>query len=390
MDFWINSIKMMSIVLAGFFGTLGLLTKYRDKNDKITRPGKFALGGIIFTAGLSLMLQFLQTSKESAQQTANAIRSAAEARKSEASAKETSKRLEDILTTAKTTSGQQEENLAKAELLTEQMNKSLVAQRDVLAGNKRILSGIVEGAQRDTQNTIGILRTLWDESNRIEANQITVEVTYSFLRETVKQPPPLLESEESLSLLADTDDPAKLSFPLNRWSSRHLLDGKELLLRAKEQNITQRKHYTVDGIGYQQTSYFSGFEGDIRSFFDMTKWNGALIEVLLTKQDPSLVDKLKASLDWEPERKHDLEDLKRRYDVPSNLEEMDYHITPLPVVARLTIYIRERPIATSEAVLVRAWEHDEDVRGLIVAKFRIAQVPDNTFPQFKPTLSDLR
>src|SRR5262245_11550573 len=98
MDFWINALKVVSIVAAGIFGTLGLLTKYKD-GDRITRWGKIALGGIVFSSMLSLALQLLQTSKETAQQQQAAIKSAQEARKAEEAAMATSKQLQDILVT---------------------------------------------------------------------------------------------------------------------------------------------------------------------------------------------------------------------------------------------------------------------------------------------------
>ena len=386
MDLWISGMKVVSIVASGAFGMLGLLTKYKE-GDRMTRWGRIALGGIVFSAVLSLSLQLLQTAKETAKQQAEAARSAIEARKAEEAARATSKQLKDILTTAQTTSDQQSKNLAEAQVITGKMDTSLKTQGDVLAGNREILSGVGEGARRDVRNTIGILRTIWDESNRIEAKQMTIAITYTFSREVNKPPPGLFENGETLSIRAVSKNSAgSLRYPLNRWSSRHLLDSRELVLNAKEQKITRQEHFSVDGISYEQTSYFSGFEGDIKKFFVMTNWNGALLEVHLTKQDPSLIAKLKASLDWKPEHASDLEDLKREYDVAADLEEYDYRVTPLPIHARLVVYVRERPIARSDAVLVSVWEHDEDVRGLVVAKFKIAKVGDRTFPEFKPSL----
>jgi len=378
----------MSIVLAGFFGTLGLLTKYRDKNDNITRHGRIALGGIIFTAVLSLALQLLQTSKESVKQREDAIRSAAEARKSEASAKETSKRLEDILSTAKDTSDQQTKNLAQAEILTDKMDKSLIAQQDVLSGNKEILTGVVQGAKRDTKNTIGILKTVWNESNRVDASQVAAHINYTFLKQTVKRPPLLFASEEQLLVsLHPVDATAFPSNQWNQWSEKGMLSNG-LMLGAGEQKALQFKHRSVDGVQYEQRSYFSDFRGDVREFSDMTKWNGALVEVWLRNNDPELLKALGEAMEWQPDPIEDWIVFERYHSLPQWLQRNsdDYSITPLPILAEITIFVRGRVIATSKAVLVKVTGGDEDVKGLIVAKFKIQQVSVDTFPLFKPSL----
>jgi hypothetical protein len=391
MEFWISSVKVLSIIAAGLFGALALLTKYKnDETGKITKWGKFALGGIVFTALLSLTLQLLETSKEAEKREEEANKAALEARKAEESAKATAKRLEDILVTAQKTSEQQEKSLNDSNLLKSDLQKALDQQRQNLSQTEIVRGKMDESLKAQSNNTLGILRTIWDESNRVEAGHITVSVTYDFMRETRKTPPALLETAETLTLRALPETKTRLPFPPNRWSSRHLLGDQGLFLKAREQKVTKKEHRTVDGISYSQTSYFSGFDGNMRGFSDMTLWNGAIIEVLLTKQDPLLVPQLRESLDWNNEPRSvrfEKESFRRSYDITENLEEDDYYITPLPVHAKLVIYVRERPIATSEAILAKVWEHDEDVRNLIVAKFKLATVKNNAFPAFKPTLS---
>jgi len=152
MDLLYSFLKVTSMIATGLFGALGLLTKYKDDQGKITKWGKVALGGILLSSGFSLGLYILETSRAKA---------AADKAKAEANA--TAQVLQTILTNAQTTAEQQrkgleEINLLKADLtktleqqqanlkrtdeVAEGMRTSIVAQQAVLGGNKRILAGL--------------------------------------------------------------------------------------------------------------------------------------------------------------------------------------------------------------------------------------------------------
>jgi hypothetical protein len=49
---------------------------------------------------------------------------------------------------------------------------------------------------------------------------------------------------------------------------------------------------------------------------------------------------------------------------------MDYAIHGVPVRGRLTLSLRNRPVGRAEAMGLRVWEHDEDVRDLHVLVFK--------------------
>ena len=403
MDVVISVVKVISIAATGAFGALGLLTKYKDDDTgKINRWGKIALSGIILSALLSLSLQFLEKTRD-------AQKAADDAERAEAAATRTAKKLEDILVTAQTTADQQKANLEvstglKEDLqtsldtqnlnlkqtteVTRKMDVSLKAQEEVLIGNKNIFGGIVEGAERETKNTIGILRTIWNESNRVVASQVTAVVTFEYMTAINRPPPRLFDGGESMTVrVVDRNASQSLALPLNAWKSSHVLKPDSLTLTAHEQTINISTHPTTGGPSYTQSSYFTRFDGDMKSFSDMLSWNGAVFEFVLRKNDPELVGSLSKALAWDPSDRDDRkwfdETLKREYTVPDLGD--DYSITTLPVHARLVLYIRDRPVGKSEAWLVKAWEHDEDVRGLIVAKFKMSRIADSTFSAFQPT-----
>jgi len=149
MDFWTDFLKIVSMVATAVFSVLGLITKYRDDDEKITKWGKFAVTGIVLSLGFSLGLFILETSK---------AKTAAVEAKEKADA--TAKVLQNILNTAQTTSDQQKTsldetnvlkagleksseqqrlNLEKSDDIAKGLKNSLTAQESVLKGNEKIL-----------------------------------------------------------------------------------------------------------------------------------------------------------------------------------------------------------------------------------------------------------
>jgi hypothetical protein len=170
MDFWYGLLKVASMVATGLFGALGLLTKYKDNEGRITKWGKIALAGIILTSLLSLTLYTLETSR------ANMA-----AVKAKAAAEATTKRLEDILVTARTTVDQQKISLAETNRLKEGLSQtlsqqdvvlqktdeiakgmeiSLAEQQAVLGGNEKILGGVTRTIEKQSEVLSGLDRSI--------------------------------------------------------------------------------------------------------------------------------------------------------------------------------------------------------------------------------------
>lgn len=151
MDLLYGLLKIVSMIATGVFGALGLLTKYKNDQGQITKWGKVALGGILVSSVISLGLFILETSKAKAA-----------AVKAKADADATAQKLETILLNAQTTAVQQklsleetnklklglEKTLERSDYIANGMEDSLVAQRSVLSGNKRILSGVTDTVKR--------------------------------------------------------------------------------------------------------------------------------------------------------------------------------------------------------------------------------------------------
>lgn len=151
MDLLYSLLKITSMIATGVFGALGLLTKYKNDQGKITKWGKVALGGILISSGISLGLYILETS-----------RAKAAAIKAQTEAQATARKLEIILLNAQTTAEQQkrslvetntlklglEKTLERSNYIAKGMENSLAAQQSVLSGNRKILVGVTNSVKK--------------------------------------------------------------------------------------------------------------------------------------------------------------------------------------------------------------------------------------------------
>jgi hypothetical protein len=393
MDFWYNFLKVISLLASGLFGALGLLTKYRDDTGKITKWGKVALSGIVLSSSISLILYTLETSRAKA--AAERARRDAEAMTQKAD--NMAQKLENVLKVAETTADTQKESLVKTDDLKKgltetlgqqkeiagKMDNSLETQRVVLHGNKEILKGIVEGVERDSQNTRGILQSIWGESNRIEASHIRIAITYKYegLVKPDKVPPYVLDSDWHLSLRvlrAETQKAKDVRVPYYTWADHPLLTTYDTELIAKEQRFTQRREPILLKASYEQTSYFSGFTGEMGILNEMTQWNDAVIEIHLEGYSSSFEEALNDSFYTQ-----------YKYEGPESIVYVyRYGIKsfyPLPVRANLILYIRDRPVVESTAILTAISGIFPGDR-LIIAKFQLKRIPRQTFPYFEAKL----
>lgn len=246
-----------------------------------------------------------------------------------------------------------------------------------------------ESRQAASTRQENLLRTIWRESNRIEAANVSVQMTYSPIGESKQAPPVILDENWAFSLAGrsagDVRDPPHLKM----WSSKPLLQKPEFSLEANTQTIMRRRTYSVDGISYRQITTYSNFSGEMGGFVDALRWNGALVEAHLVASAPGLAQRLWGSLYEGENLNNDFKSylnkqFSKEYEVP-DLKDSDVSVMPLPSNAKLVLYVHNRPIGTARAILAQVREWDEDVRGLVVAKFPVMEIPANTFPNFRPT-----
>ena len=147
MDVWMSLLKIVSLLVAGSFGILGLTTEFKDEKRKITKWGKFALGGILISTLLAVGLYGL----EAANAKAAAQRAQADARKREQEAAAFSRgideglkrqqaaliELDKVRQDSQETLVGQNRNLQKTSEVSHGLQTTLVQQNKMLQGQEK-------------------------------------------------------------------------------------------------------------------------------------------------------------------------------------------------------------------------------------------------------------
>ncbi len=172
MELVYSLLKVLSLLATGTFGVLALLTKFKDDQGKLTRWGKIAIGGILISSGISLVLYTLEASKAKAA----AIKSTAEA-------EQTKQRLEIIVANATETAKQQERSLAETENLKSGLEKSLKRSDEIAKGMDKSLFA--------QSKTLGLTMTTLQDTGRllhpIDSLQLRIHLTIPLETPGVRQ-----------------------------------------------------------------------------------------------------------------------------------------------------------------------------------------------------------
>jgi hypothetical protein len=227
-------LKVASMIATGAFGALGLFTKYKDDNEKITTAGKVALGGILISLSLSVLLYSLEASN---------ARVAAEKAKAEANA--TANTLQSILANAKTTADQQRISLDETNRLKAGLEQTLEQQQSVLSGNQKILGGVTDTLQRQSElfrlNT-GTLNQVSRSLYPLKNVAITYSIRVPMDHEQLKGYRERFEREVT-SLLPSLNSPGIHTWMLDR-------DGSVMRFNLNSQS-TLAPHHDSEQLAYE-------------------------------------------------------------------------------------------------------------------------------------------
>ncbi len=236
-EFWYGLLKVLSFIAAGAFGALGLLSKYKDDDGRITRAGKVALAGIVLSGILSLSMFILETTKAKLS-----------ARRAQAEADATARLLQTILLNARTTAEQQRTtlrqtqglatqlestadlqriNVAKANDIAADMDRSMAAQEALQQSNRQILSGVERSVEKQVEMMSVASNTLRETQrllHPIDALEMRVHITI---------PRSVAGLSEYLSRVAPVLDPIGRNLnPLGNWNEVGIQELQRLELLA--------------------------------------------------------------------------------------------------------------------------------------------------------------
>jgi hypothetical protein len=379
----IDLIGYVSIVAAAGFGLLGLFTEYK-KDGRVTRWGKAAAGGIALSATLGLTSSMLQ-------QRAEAHRSKLSRETADKERRESNNRYRKQLARLVGISDGLIATNKSNETIIQGVQRSLEAQTGVVRSQGMVLDRaqrtmlLTAGLSRqEGENTARVLRTMWDDANRIVGRSMELAIAYrcSPLKAGAAFATILGDGSSAEVRVAPRSSVSALREPLHSFRSDLILPDSSAVFGAYDQQVTTRRTRSVDGDDLLQFSRFSGFRaGDMKGLHHPDAWRDVVVEVLVSGNQPGLAGQARAAFD--EGEVGDKAALRNRYAVPEEiLANDDYEVTVLPCTATMSLLLNERSVAVAQGLVVQVNEYDEDRRGRVVVKFPVVRANADAFPKF--------
>jgi hypothetical protein len=149
------------------------------------------------------------------------------------------------------------------------------------------------------------------------------------------------------------------------------MQGQPVRLVGRLESHTLRSSPSVDGVWHESARRFALDVAALGPLSSIDEWDGAATAVTYSAvgvgTKPGAVEGV-----TEAQRNKELTaHAKQFYAIDeADWQDMDYSIRGVPVRAALTLSLRNQPVGRAEALALRVWEHDEDVRDLHVLVFK--------------------
>jgi len=401
-EFWVELIGYASIVSVAIFGLVGALSKEWDRRNELKakeaatdaaeagetpKPASgfswsyIAAMGIILSAVFAMTTSILKDKIAADKKEADEIAAGKERDEQNRRFAEQIARLTELNTKV------QSANETSQRIMAD-MGRSLEAQ-DLLLTNARQSMLMTAGlTEQERTNTSRVLRTMWDDANRIGASSLMLWVQYRCSPVSSGESfPALLPNASAIVYVAPAAEMARLEIAANTFATEPVLrrTASGVAFTSADQTMRVSVDRSVDGDHVTQDSRFTNFNApDLRGLQAPDKWRDVVVEVTLRGFQPGIVSEAARLLDEQPQRDEELMEFFR---FPAMTEEEaerieDWGASRLPCLVEMELQVNGRIVATSEGHLVQVWEWDEDVRGLAVARFYIARAIPQAFPEF--------
>ena len=371
----LNALQIGSILATAGFAAFGLISRFKDDDGKLTWAGKVALAGIGLSALMSLSTQTLKAEFD---------------RKSAKAADEKHQQeLEDQLDNFKKQSaalslldGQQRRALAGTQQIQGQVTKTLAGLKTVQDRVDQSVRAVGLVGQKQDVHTARVLRTMWNDANRIDGNSIELIMQNYCLASGSEEIPRILSAGATAQIrVAPRVTLKSLAVPPDSFSTHLLLPDDGVTFSSKDQRYEVSANRTVDTTEFKQFTRFGPFQVNrIGPFSSPETWRNAVVEILISGQEPGLARTVEQAAQGLIQ---DENGLRGRYFIPQEiLSNDDYSMAGLPCSTWLYLMVNGRQLAALDVNVVQVWEHDEDVRGLVVVKSHVSPVDSGALPQF--------
>ena len=279
--------------------------------------------------------------------------------------------------------GLQQQSLGRSEDLAARMQDSLRRQLLLQAQVRGTLAAVDATRVQEQTNTVRVLRTMWDDANRIHGGRIAVVASYSCsVVGSGKDFPAILGRDAEVELrVAPASALAALRRPADSFASNMTLtEGVDFW--GVDQQLTTFRSRSVDGDEVTQLSRFSPLRAeDMGALATPEGWRDVALEVIISGDQPGLTKMVREAMTGE--EIGGKERLAKAYFLPAELrDDDDYSVFVLPCTVEMAVLVNDRLVANGKALPVQVQEWDEDRRAKVVVKFPVVRANRDVFPTF--------
>lgn len=273
----VSLVGILAVLLTVLLGYWGITKDYKDTQDKITRWGRYAAGAVVFSGGLSLLTMLLQDNIDAEESRQQRETQQHQFNEQLAQVRGLSTQMRELV------GGITQVSTATTRLQGG-MEDSLKTQSNLLSRTEKGLEMGAQLARQEQANTEWVPRRVWEDSNQVRPNDLSVSVVYQCSRERGGEFPIILPDARMGVTIDNIHAAAR-----DEW----------VVLRSARHDFAPSKRPVGAGTLFQQTSHFGPLLGDLGRLRDAESWRGARVRVSITGQQDDILDpKESAARGW--------------------------------------------------------------------------------------------
>ena len=214
------------------------------------------------------------------------------------------------------------------------------------------------------------------ELSTIKIKDITAKVTFHIDNADETTPDFFKNTSELEVRIIENKDLDSLN--IQGWKNGFFIPDNSLDIESSTQLFDRKLIQSADLSSIELIRDYKDFKGKINNLKDNKRWLESsfegLIQVVETNKWLDSLKKDNDSLDLPVTFDNFLALYKVTKKQKIELTEYDYRIKVYPIRATLELFKNDSLVGSSEGIVVKVWEHDEDVRNLFVIKFPVTKL----------------
>ncbi|HMI01142.1 MAG TPA: hypothetical protein VK541_01595 [Pedobacter sp.] len=209
---------------------------------------------------------------------------------------------------------------------------------------------------------------------RVQIGDITARVTF-YIGEASENSPEIFKNTSQLELRI-AENTNFIDKNVIGWKNGFFLPDSLSKVASTTQRFDRNFKATVDGPSLELVREYDKFTGSLKAFGEGYDWKKASFEGLINVSEfnPWVDSLINENSDYQVSFEDFADEYRITPEQRVSITEYDYRVIVYPIRAMLELFCKGKPIGRSDGIVVRVYEHDEDVRRLFVVKFPVTKL----------------